>query len=233
MEAAQLKHEVASHNLAHAHMPGFRRGIVDERVRVPAEEPGRNDPQSPEPSGTNVAPQVRVDLAPGIMKQTGRSLDFAIQGEAFFVLEGPQGPLYTRNGAFHLGPEGMLVNGDGLAVRGQGGTIRIPQGVSTPRIELTREGRVLADGAEIAQLELARVVEPEALSSAGITLFAAPESAVEPDPEAVVLQGTLEGSNTEPMTELVNILIGSRQYAAAERVIRSLSEAVQRNAQTR
>ena len=50
-----------------------------------------------------------VDLTPGAMAATGGSLDAAIEGEGFFMVEGQNGNELTRSGAFTVSPE--LVEG--------------------------------------------------------------------------------------------------------------------------
>src|SRR5215471_5777894 len=63
-----------------------------------------------------------VDHTQGALHNTGNPLDLALSGRGFFAVNGPNGPLYTRNGNFHLTSDGTLVTGDGHAVRSQQGT---------------------------------------------------------------------------------------------------------------
>jgi flagellar basal-body rod protein FlgF len=50
-----------------------------------------------------------IDLSQGIVRATGNPLDVALTGTGFFSVAGPNGPLYTRNGSFHLAADGKLV----------------------------------------------------------------------------------------------------------------------------
>ena len=67
-----------------------------------------------------------VDLSQGSLLTTGRSLDVAINGKGFFVIETENGPLYTRNGVFQVGNSGQLVDLDGRLVAGEAGPIVVP-----------------------------------------------------------------------------------------------------------
>jgi flagellar hook protein FlgE len=58
----------------------------------------------------------------GSFLSTGASLDFAIHGNGFFMVDGPvngqDGSFYTRDGRFHLDDEGFVVNSDNLRLQG-------------------------------------------------------------------------------------------------------------------
>ena len=58
-----------------------------------------------------------TDFSQGVLTPTGNALDLALSGKGFFAVNGPNGPLYTRNGSFQLSPSGQLTTADGYAVR--------------------------------------------------------------------------------------------------------------------
>jgi len=170
---------------------------------------------------------VFTSFEPGPMQQTGNPLDLALSGNAFFVLEGPRGPVYTRNGSFELNSQGELQSKGGLKVRSQGGRLVIPNTTSTIRV--TADGVVQADGSEVGRLELAQFSDPNQLQRAGPTLF---DGATPRTPEAgtvQVNQGYREGSNVQVVQEMISMMLGMRQYEAAERAMRAMSEAVAQN----
>jgi flagellar basal body rod protein FlgG len=49
-----------------------------------------------------------TDFSQGVLAPTGNPLDLALSGKGFFAVNGPKGPLYTRNGSFQLSPTGQL-----------------------------------------------------------------------------------------------------------------------------
>jgi flagellar hook-basal body protein len=62
-----------------------------------------------------------TDHAQGALHATGNPLDVALDGKGFFAVNGPGGPLYTRNGNFRLAPDGRLTTQEGYPVRATGG----------------------------------------------------------------------------------------------------------------
>src|ERR1041385_4341561 len=54
----------------------------------------------------------------GSIVQTESSTDLAITGDGFFLVNGPDGQSYTRNGAFHFDKDGKLINSDNYKVMG-------------------------------------------------------------------------------------------------------------------
>lgn len=54
----------------------------------------------------------------GSVTQTDKATDLALSGDGFFVVDGPDGRSYTRNGAFNFNKDGEMTNADGLIVKG-------------------------------------------------------------------------------------------------------------------
>ena len=55
-----------------------------------------------------------------MLEYTDGKLDLALNGPGFFSVQGPNGPLYTRNGVFEPNAQGQLVTSDGLRVESVG-----------------------------------------------------------------------------------------------------------------
>jgi flagellar basal body rod protein FlgG len=103
----------------------------------------------------------------------------------------------------------------------------VPAGTSIQDLQVTAEGRILSGTVDLGQLELVEIQPQAPLQRAGASLIRVPDEYVQPASTTAVLQGALESSNVQSIEELVTIMIGSRQYEAAQRIIRSLSEAAQ------
>ncbi len=231
MDTAAQRHDVIANNLAHAQHPGYRRrvpvdGTFESKLLGDAADPEAEPPLST--LGTSSAGNI-VDFTPGPFIQTGRSLDFAIQGDGFFVVEGPNGPLYTRNGVFTLDAEGQLVTADGLAVSGGSGPIQLPPETSLEQLRITRDGKLVEGTQELGEIRIVSFENPELLQAAGVSLFQAPDDVFPVDSEAFVVQGTREGSNVSPVLEMVRMIDGMRQYEAAANALKAITEAVQQN----
>jgi flagellar basal-body rod protein FlgF len=215
MQATSLQQDVTAHNLNHAIKPGYRR----ELLRFDAS--GRHDDlQGPEAS-------LHTDFGPGSVEYTGNSLDVALEGPGFFSIEGPSGPLYTRCGTFQLNAQGQMVTPEGRIVRGAAGPIAIP--AYAANIEILDDGTVVADGAEIDQLNVVAFQNPSDLRRVGTTYFEAPPNSVRSLTGPEVRQGYRELGNTTVVHEMVQMIAGLRQFEAAQRALRSLGDAIALN----
>jgi flagellar basal-body rod protein FlgF len=170
-----------------------------------------------------------TNFEPGPVQRTGNPLDLAISGDGYFVVDSPNGQLYTRNGAFELNSEGQLQTKSGLLVRGEGGPITIPPNAS--QIVIATDGTVVADRNQVGRLALARIPNPRgSLQRVGDTLFRGPAPQPGQDLGDIrVEQGYREASNVQVVQEMISMLAGMRHYEASERALRSLSEATALN----
>lgn len=227
MDAADQNHEVVASNLAHANVAGFRRRGVAMETFDSALAQVSQKTYGDDLSGTHIA-KGYSNFEAGPISFTGNSYDVALSGDAFFVVQGPTGPLYTRNGTFQLSSTGELQTKDGRAVRGTAGNITIPP--TTKNLSIGVDGSVSADGNSLGKLDLARFDNPGVLIPVGTTLFAAPPG-VSPgsSSNSTVQQGYREGSNVEVVSEMVSMIAGMRHSESAQRALRALSEAIQLN----
>jgi flagellar basal-body rod protein FlgF len=234
----EQKVSVLANNLANASTPGFKRMLATHRVDpppapgligVPARALPPAEPNVLMPGGL-LQTVTAVDLSPGPMQPTGNALDVAVDGDGFFVVQTAQGERYTRNGAFSLDGENRLVTQVGEAVLGDGGPIEIPPGAL---LEIATDGTVRADGSELGRLRLVRPLNGQALTPDGATNFATAPGAGAPQPvpeEARrVAPGFLEGSNTNPISELVAMITAQRVFEAGQRVISTTDETLGKN----
>jgi len=159
-----------------------------------------------------------VDHAQGTLHSTGNPLDLALSGSGFFAVNGPGGPLYTRNGNFRLAGDGRLVTGDGYAVRDQQGKPLTIAG-KLP-VEVANDGTLTQDGNVIGKLELVDFGSTAGLSKQGANYFRLTDPTQKPAAApATVEQGSLEASNTgsaESAVRLVNVM---RQFEMLQRAV--------------
>jgi len=228
MDAASRRHEVISQNLAHAQMPGYRRQAVMHSSRETQFDEALRDAVQFESHGVT-SDRISTDFTPGTMERTGHPLDMAIQGSGFFVVQGPQGPLYTRNGAFQLDHEGRLVTSDQLAVQGTNGEIVLPPNTPISSLQVGSDGTLYANATEIGKLQIVNFSNPQDLEPQGITLYAAPSDMPPQEVAATVFQNMRERSNVSPIQELVDLIAAQRQQEAAQRSMIAISDAVSKN----
>ncbi len=195
--------QVVAHNIANASTTGFRREGV-----VFAEHVARLD-GSPSLSMAHATGRV-IDLQQAGVVQTGASFDFAIQGEGFFLVETPQGNRLTRAGSFTPSAEGELVNMDGYRLLDAGGApVFVPPDVGP--VGMADDGTLSAGGQPIARIGLWQPLDVKDLVHQGGTLFDA-QGGVEPSEAATLMQGFLEESNVNPITEVSRMIEVQRAY---------------------
>ncbi len=213
---------VVANNIANASTTGFRReGVVfSEYVAALDQDPSLSMAYA---SGRN------VDLSQSTLAQTGGTFDFAIQGDGFFLIETPQGQRLTRAGSFTPSAEGELVTPDGHRLLDAGGApIFVPPDVKS--VALSADGTLSANGQPIAQVGLWQPTDPLALKHQTGTLFEG--GALEPAEGATVLQGMLEDSNVEPVSEIARMIEVQRSYELGQKFLDAEDERVRGVIQT-
>jgi flagellar basal-body rod protein FlgF len=198
--------QVVAHNIANISTTGFRReGVIfAEHVRRTEEGPSLS---------MGHASARHVDLRQAGLSQTGGAFDFAIQGEGFFRIETPEGPRLTRAGSFTPNAEGELVTPDGHRLLDLGeAPIFVPPDAGA--VALAADGTLSAGGQPLAQIGLWRPTDPLSLRHQGGTLFEATE--VEPVENAVLLQGFVEESNVNPISEIARMIAVQRAYETGQ-----------------
>jgi flagellar basal-body rod protein FlgF len=177
-------------------------------------------PDAAEGNGSATMPVIErpwTDLSQGVVHATGNPLDVALSGPGFFAVEGPSGPLYTRNGSFHISPGGVLVTSEGYPVRGAGGA-RLTLAPERP-VEIAEDGSIQQDGALAGRLEVVDF-PAAALAKQGDNYFrAAGGSAAPAASNASVEQGRLEASNTGSAESAVRLVSLMRQFEMLQKAV--------------
>jgi flagellar basal-body rod protein FlgF len=228
--------EAISQNAASASLPGYRRHVVTGRAfdaalatssASPAQAPSQQAPsQAPSQVPSQQAPSQQVNLHPGSMMATGRPLDVAIDPQdLFFALTDGTQTWLTRAGAFRVGEDGVVVGERDLHVIGMQGDVRLP----SSDVTVEADGRITYQGATVAELQLFKPTEPSSLLAAQGSLLSAP-SGMEPAQkgEVRVRGGTLEASNTDAASEMLELMTLSRQFESLSRVLQNYDEALGR-----
>jgi flagellar basal-body rod protein FlgF len=206
-----LAHAVVTNNLANVSTTGFKADLQAFLSR-----PVYGDGYDSRVYATNEAPA--TDLAPGTLVSTGRDLDVAVEGDGWIAVQAPDGTeAYSRAGDFQLTSTGLLVNGGGHPVLGNGGPIVIPP---AEKIEIGDDGSisVLPLGQApntLAVLDRIKLVRPAAadLAKGEDGLMHLADGATAPADAAVKLvTGALETSNVNAIGAMVDMIALARQY---------------------
>ena len=220
MNAAMDRQRVVANNLANASTPGFRQEIFS--VTPATLKDGSLEARAPARGNVRGADMTAARVVP-----TGNPLDVALVGEALLAFQSPdrQGEIYSRRGDLRVSASGVIENGEGLAVLGEGGTpISVPPGFS---IAIAADGTILArdpatPNAPAEPLDKLRLVNPQGSPLAkGIDSFLkVPGGGVlPPDPAARLTTGALEMSNVETADTLVQMIEAQRAFEQRAKII--------------
>lgn len=168
--------------------------------------------------------RVASDFTDGTYINTDNDLDFAIKGEGFFKVADAEGnEFYTRDGAFTLNQQGLLMTKDGYTVVGTNGPITIPSGGT---FELSGNGTIYVDNQQVGQLNIVTVENKHEMRKYGDNLFSMEEGfeAEEAPFQGEVISGYLEGSNVTAVKEMVQLITAYRNYEANQKVITNQDE---------
>ncbi len=192
--------QVVANNIANLSTAGFRReGVVFSEYVA-------NGGDSGSVSMARANARV-VDLGQGGLSQTGGAFDFGIEGDGFFLVATPDGQRLTRAGSFTPSADGQLVTPDGNALLDAGGSpVTVPPG----QIALAADGTLSANGQPFAKIGLWEPVDPLSLRHQSGTLFDG--GAVQPAEGATLVQGALEDSNVNPVSEVARMIEVQRAY---------------------
>jgi flagellar basal-body rod protein FlgF len=208
--------EILANNLANAATGGFRQ----DRVSFERAMDGAGTTASATAGGEEAsaaAPTLRsaLDAAAGPLETTDNPFHLALSGSGYFAVQGPQGELYTRDGALQRAADGTVLHRSGYPLLTEGGALTVPAGAN---FTVQSDGTVLIDGESRGKLRVVTLPNSASLSHAGAGLLA---SAVpgEADTTSRVIQGSLEGANVNPVLAMVDMVSMLRSFEANQRAI--------------
>jgi len=215
MNAQSQNLEVIANNIANASTAGYRaeRTLFEEYLTRTGSAGHRDSLSFTQDIG-----QFR-DARPGPLTITGNSLDLAIRGNGYFVVGNPSEQFYSRTGAFHLDDQGRMVTGQGYPVLDtQNQPITLPNDGSP--ITITSDGVISGRSGQIGTLQVVQFADDQALRRTENGVYATDQNAT-PATDGKVLQGSLEGSNVQPIFELTRLVDVSRQYDSTQQLLQN------------
>jgi flagellar basal-body rod protein FlgG len=196
--------EIVTNNLANAQTTGFKRdfGRVLESQQL-------------------LDVGTTIDTTAGPITSTQNPLDVAIDGEGFFAIQTPAGVRFTRNGSFSLDASGDLVTKQGMKVLSSSGS---PINVTGNNIGIQDGGIVTADGNEVATLKVVTFANINLLQKEGSNHFVwngSTDGVRDVDQERVK-SGSLERSNVNSMTEIIQLMGAYRDFESVQKTLKTL-----------
>ncbi|NJO55111.1 MAG: flagellar hook-basal body complex protein [Rhodospirillales bacterium] len=157
------------------------------------------------------------DNTDGRIDVTDNPLDLALRGRGQFVVTTPDGDRYTRNGHFRLDETGQMVSEDGYPVQGANGAPLVFD-VTDTTVTVARDGTVSTERGIIGKIRIVEFPAESALLPAGQDNSSSLDLPYDlPDPE--LIQGAIEKSNVEPITEMERMISTHRAYDRARQMI--------------
>ncbi|MHB8061523.1 MAG: flagellar hook-basal body protein [Ruminiclostridium sp.] len=252
MKAQQFNVDVISNNLANVNTTGYKKERAEFKdLLYQTMERAYVLDQSGKPvnlqvgHGTAINATVR-DFDSGNMDKTDSTLDFAIEGEGFFTILGPQGTVqYTKDGSFKLSvtEDGLrrLTTSDGYTVLDNAEQeIVFDTDVDISKLEVNTQGQMSYTDNEGLTVPLDQtmglVIFPNkyALEAVGRNLFSRNSATGEPiqanedgPSTSLINQRFLEGSNVQVVDEMVKLIVAQRAYEVNSKAIQSSDDMLQ------
>lgn len=221
--ALEKRLDTIAHNIANARTAGFRAEEVKFEALI--------SKVGPEPVAFASEGTTYLSTRAGEMTETGNTLDMAVSGDAFFAIQGPDGPVYTRDGRMRISTEGTVETLNGYPILDVGGGPLQVDPNAGP-IAIARDGMLSQNGNQLGAVGLFTIPP-----GAKLTRFE--NSGVIPDRAAIpilefgdvgVMQGFVEGSNVNPVLEISRLIALQRAFESASNLVqtseRTLDDAV-------
>ena len=235
--AQQRALDTIANNISNVNTPAFKRsGVQFSEVLASQPDPANLRADLGQSlvttAGVRAGTQFLVNEQ-GRLEQTGQAMDLAIEGQGFIELMGPDGQaLLWRGGALKVGEDGMLVAaGTGLALKAG---LTVPQDATALQIgadgivrAVTGEG---SEPVEIGQIHLVKIDSPEGLERLDGGLYRVADSSrlseAQPGEDGVgrLVQGAVERSTVELTSEMVQLMLVQRAYAANAQVVQAADQ---------
>ena len=208
LQALMQQYQTITTNLSNASTVGYKRSAGSFLGALDKQLAGQD-------ADNGVRQHAAIDLTQGSLTATGNTLDLAIDGKGFFVIETPTGEMYTRCGSVRVNPGGRLVDSAGNNVAGEQGAIVLPSSATSEDLSVGPDGSVSAGGQILGRLKVVDFDNPAALDAVSGTMFRAPEGAAAKAADKFnVKQGYREQSNVNVVREMVDLITVSRLYEA-------------------
>jgi flagellar basal-body rod protein FlgG len=235
LEAQQRALDTIANNISNVNTPGFKRtGVRFSEVLASRLDPAVANAALGSGEFTSagvVADQLSMINEMGRIESTADRNDLAIDGAGFIEVMGPGGQtLLWRGGRLKVGEDGLLSTLSGLALKAG---ITVP--ADAREIELGADGVVrasVADGekVEIGQIMLVKVEDPGVLRRLDGGFYQVDEAATLTDAQpgedglGLLVQGAVERSNVELTTEMVQLMMVQRAYAANAQIVQAADQ---------
>lgn len=167
--------------------------------------------------------QSKLNLQAGSLKQTKRSLDIAITGNGFLVLNESGKEVYSRNGSLKVDANGMLTNTAGFPVLSESGPVYIEQ---PKTLKIAKNGELFEADRLIGKLKLVEFVDIGNVQLNGNGTFYAPPGNLRSAEKSFIHQGFIETSNVDTTKEMMRMMELSKHFESVQRALSIYDQAM-------
>lgn len=234
----QNRMDVMTNNLANASTVGYKKeGTTSQAfddiltVKLKDASVGVNTVQR---TGINnpgvIIGENYTDYGQGSFRITNNTYDLALSGEGFFAVEftnksGETSTKYTRAGQFTLNREGYLVTQEGdFVLDTQNRRIQINTLLDS---EIDSDGTIRQNNAAVAQIQIADFEDYDYLQKYGESYYEPIEGANPTAANAEIMSGTLEMSNVQIVSEMVDMISITRAYEANQKIMQTYDSSLE------
>ncbi|MFZ8933571.1 MAG: flagellar basal-body rod protein FlgG [Bacteriovoracaceae bacterium] len=236
MASQETEVNTISNNIANLNTNGFKKGRAETEdllYQTIEEAGGRTSADTVKNVGVQIGTGSRVsavkrNFAQGDPKMTNNPFDLMINGPGFFAITLPNGQLrYTRDGAFSVNSNGIIVNRNGYPLAPG---FNIPPG--TKSVNITDDGTVevfftnQVEPQNLGQVPVFTFINPPGLQGEGGNLYRPSTASGVPIQNIAgqsnagsIQQGALESSNVNIMVEMTDLIRAQRAYEMNSKVM--------------
>lgn len=228
MITLEAKQSVITNNLANINNNGYKannlisKSFKDVMIQNKDNGSGENKHIGTMNLGARID-ETYINFEQGVLKNTNKENDFAIEGEGFFVVRRGSNNYYTRDGHFRVNTAGYLVTTEGDEVLGQNkstGALE-PIFVGNNSLRMDSEKNLFIGDNSTHKLAIASF-KREDLEKLSDNLY----RGTNPDlnKKTYVKQGYIEQSNVNLVNEMTEMLTTMRSFESNQRIIKTMDE---------
>lgn len=172
--------------------------------------------------------ELNTNFAQGVFQVTDKPTDFAIEGSGFFTVQRDDGittkNYYTRSGDFHIDGSGYLVtdNGDKVLGNNKATNALEPILVGDGKLQVASDGNISINGENLYKFNTVDFADYNTLQKVGDNLFQGTNPIQ--NTNVTVKQNTLEKSNVNVTSEMVNMMSIMRNFESNQKIVQSIDE---------
>ena len=245
--------DIISNNLANANTNAFKRDdvVIGDFMRLYEEAkhelPLKNHTRESSKFLNRTLNRVPIvveeysNMNIGSFSRTENPLDLALNNQnAFFAIQTPNGVRYTRDGAFSLNNDGILVTKQGFPVLSsagidENGVINI--NLSSNNIEISKDGNIyirelnradIGEAEPIGAIAIVNFINLKYLKKVGNNLYELPPDRLNErqniNNNNIVLSGFIEKSNINPIEEMTALISTNRLVDMYSKVMKTYQD---------